>query len=1115
MLGYLPAIILQTIGVIIPLFGIVILIHKGQGKSNAYLIMANLGALIMNFGYLNVLISSNYQEVISVYKFEYIGNVIFYLDFVLFIKTFFIKNNKSKVFMVAYAIFFVIEISTLGSILTDSGLAYENIDVNYREDDGKLYTKMHHEEGDEKAEPAEAKPESTDDDKDKPEPAKDEEPVKPKKIEKDQSYDDDLESSKGYMFMKIYNGTMLTIRYSYLALILLVAIITSLRFVLSGRMREERGKIIYMICAESVVFASLIISLTTDTSFDVVPIFASASILSIICGTANGELFTITDRGRGWVLEHSENIFIIIDFQYHFLDANPYAREVFPELKGLAPHTLLPEELKCSLMCEESELERDGKKYAKKLAPIMIRKKTVGYSILLVDMTAHYNMLSQVEEERQKAIDANEAKSNFMSNMSHEIRTPMNAIVGMTELMLRRDQDSVNREYLNNIKNSGNALLTVINDILDFSKIESGKMELVPDEYEMMSVLNDLGMIFLNRIGDKPIELIYDIDPALPHRLMGDAGRIRQVLTNIVNNGIKYTDEGYVKLTMRCEEAHDSADGKVIIACAVEDSGIGIKEEDIAKLFSNFSQVDTKRNRGKEGTGLGLSIAKMLVEEMGGRITVESVYGKGSVFSFNMVQEIVDDQPAAIVKGKDPIFVSGKLNDLNLEMLKKLCGYYDSVTYVDLKEAIEADKKVDFFFVECDSLNPENCPVEVADYLKKMQPETILIHNPMLEGVDLEGATVMNKPLYTLNFCLALNHEVLSFEEQQEQMMCFTAPEARVLIVDDNEMNRKVALGLMEPIGLIMDTAVDGKDAIEKVTANRYDIVFMDHMMPIMDGVEATVAIRGMEDEYYKNLPIIGLSANALAEARAQFKEVGMDDFLAKPIKTKELFKIILKYLPENKVQKCDTIVKDAVSEDIELPVIEGLDVAAGVENSGGLTLFTSLLGDFYKLIDRKAVKIEKCLADGMIRDYTIEVHALKNTARMIGALELSDMFYKLEMAGNAEDMETILKETPETLKLYRSYKPILEPYAVSGNEEKREADTEEITSLLDRLKNAVDSFDLDDADGAMKELENVKMPEEIREMTEDLSAYVADVAMEEIMELCDRIRVRLEEISK
>ena len=717
--------------------------------------------------------------------------------------------------------------------------------------------------------------------------------------------------------------------------------------------------------------------------------------------------------------------------------------------------------------------------------------------------------MQKMEIAKQRAEAANEAKSSFLSTMSHEIRTPMNAIVGMTDILLREEHSPQTREYLNNIKSSGNALLTIINDILDFSKIESGKMEIVESGYEPMSVFHDLSMIFFNRIGEKKIELLYDIDPKMSRKLYGDSQRIRQIILNLMNNAIKFTDAGYVKLKAEV----NPLDAEHVELCfKIEDSGQGIKEEDIDKLFGSFSQVDQIRNHHKEGSGLGLAICKQLVELMKGTISVESTYGRGSIFSFKIPQRIVDVRDAANLKtdkARNSVIGIKMDNDFAREEAVNLAKAY-GIKCVDLKK--KPTEKTDYIILET------NKPLTEKEYdeLEKSGGKLYVLRNPMKETVRIRNAAVLTKPLYSLNFCQLLNGEELIVQTVEAERYNFTAPEAKILIVDDNEMNLKVAKGLLATFKMQIDVAKNGKEAIQRVLANKYHIVFMDHMMPVMDGVEATKAIRKLQGSDFKKLPIVALSANATSEAKEMFIKEQMSDFVAKPIRMKEITACLLKWLPEDIVineEKVSNIKEeDQVAEDAAdaLPVINGLNVAEGIKNCGSLELFYDLLHDFYKLIDTKSAKVETCLNEGLIRDYTIEVHALKSMARMIGALELSEQFYQMEMLGNAGETDLIEKRTPGILELYRSYKDVLKDHVKIGAEEKNTVSREQVEKTLVRLHDAMDNFDLDEADEAMKELESYDLPEEIRTMVEKLGVLVTDVAMEEVMALAEEIREKL-----
>ena len=732
----------------------------------------------------------------------------------------------------------------------------------------------------------------------------------------------------------------------------------------------------------------------------------------------------------------------------------------------------------------------------------------------MIDISEQCELMHQLEMEKERAEEANEAKSMFMSNMSHEIRTPMNAIVGMTDILLRQELSEQTKEYLYNIKSSGNALLTIINDILDFSKIESGKMEIIAEEYEPMSMFHDLSMIFLNRIGDKNVELLYDIDMKLPMKLYGDTQRIRQIIINLMNNAIKFTEEGFVKLSV---EVGQMSEGEVELTFKVQDTGQGIREEDLKKLFGSFQQVDTKKNRYKEGTGLGLAISKQLAELMNGSIHVESEYGKGSTFIVTIPQKVRSKRCAAEIYRKvpDQVVVGARFdNELVFKKYQNLVENYQ-VTDITLEEALEKNIRLEAFFTD----EPGSVSSEERRQMEEWKTTFCILQNPMRQNFSAEQGTLINKPLYSLNFCQVINHEEVSFNDEKEDMSCFTAPDARILIVDDTEMNLKVAIGLLAPLQLQIDTAANGNRAVKMVQENQYDIVFMDHMMPVMDGVEATQIIRGLEGEYYKKLPIVALTANATTEARENFKKNGLNDFVAKPIQIKEICKCIRKWLPEEKVLcpkgtcEIETDMQESIASEETPLMVEGLDVSAGIANCGTKELFINLLGDFYKLIDQKATKIEKCLADGMLRDYTIEVHALKNTARMIGALTLSEKFYQLEQLGNANEQEVLEKETPDVLRLYRSYKAVLEPYGRMQQQEKEDVPVGDMIHSLEQLRDAVDSFDLDGADVAMHAIEGYAFPDLLVTKVEALAAYVADVAMEEILNLTEELITELKKL--
>ncbi len=696
-----------------------------------------------------------------------------------------------------------------------------------------------------------------------------------------------------------------------------------------------------------------------------------------------------------------------------------------------------------------------------------------------------------LRENSGEIAKAAQMKSDFLANMSHEIRTPMNAVIGMAEMALREELPPVARDYVNQIISSGKTLLTIINDILDFSKIESGKMEIRPDDYEPMSIVNDVTNMIMTRIGKKDLELILDIDPDMPHLLYGDMIRIQQVIVNIANNAVKFTERGKVVIEIFCEPL---ADSEVDLCVSVQDTGVGIKKEDLEKLFESFMQVDSKRNRNIEGTGLGLAITKQLLELMGGELHVESVYGAGSTFSFHLPQKIVDDKPS-ITRKEDAGNAIGLVKDLNVAQqllvdVERLNGSYVSLESEDELDIVEASE-FSFLFVEHEMFSDK-----VQQFIREHEDLTgvLMVDFRVTVEFNIPNLIVVKKPLYVLNVSQILNKEDLhtSIFHQDENNFDFIAPDAEVLIVDDNEVNLTVAEGLLRPLQMRIDTATGGKEAIDKISVKHYDLVFMDHMMPEIDGIETTRLIRRFHPEY-NDVPIIALTANAMEGTKDLFLSEGMNDFVAKPIELRHIVSRIKYWLPDDKIQKVQegSVFKEAEMElsDVEEINIEGLDTKYALSILGSKSLFWEVLHDFYRVIEKKANTIKEKEEDADWPGYTVEVHALKSAARQIGALELSDLAAAMEEAGNARDIELIHEKTDSMLVMYRDFLTILDPYVADEEVDKPKGTIHKpaLIKMFRALSTSVEELDMDGMEEIVRQISKYEYNEEQTELLRKL----------------------------
>ena len=596
-------------------------------------------------------------------------------------------------------------------------------------------------------------------------------------------------------------------------------------------------------------------------------------------------------------------------------------------------------------------------------------------------------------EAAEAAEAANKSKSQFLSNMSHEIRTPINAVLGMNEMILRESSDPQILEYAENIRTAGNTLLGLVNDILDFSKIEAGKMEIIPVEYALSSLLNDLVNMIQARAEKKGLEFNINAEWSLPSDLYGDEIRFKQIVTNILTNAVKYTEKGSVTLTVTSRKIDDDT---ARIRVSVKDTGIGIKQEDLKKLYSAFERIEEKRNRTIEGTGLGMNITQRLLEMMGSQLEVHSVYGEGSDFSFELVQKVVNWHP-------------------------------------------------------------------IGDFEESYR------------------------------------HALSQHKKYREK---FTAPTAKILVVDDTVMNLTVIKGLLKQTKVKIDTADSGYEALNLVTKNRYDIIFLDHRMPGIDGIETLQRMKKLADNLNNDTPVISLTANAISGARQIYIDAGFQDYLTKPIDSAKLEEMMIEYLPAEKVKDADENSDDDETADAApekslpdwLKNVSGINTADGLKNCGDVDSYLDALTVFAQSVTSGAKEIANFYHACDWKNYTTKVHALKSSARVIGANELSEKARRLEDAGNSGYINEINDSTDGMLELYISFADKLAPLIQTEDDDsdKPLIDDDALAEAYEALNEAAAGFDYDTAMFVLDSLADYRIPEDQRDKFSQIKSAVS-----------------------
>lgn len=711
--------------------------------------------------------------------------------------------------------------------------------------------------------------------------------------------------------MELGHGPLYLINIAIIMITTLAGFIAPVYSFFKKGQESNRKRLSVLIFASFVPIFGYIIGIAKDTYgyYDPVPATAACACIIITVAVLKGGLFDVVGSAHEHILGALEDAFIVVDENYNLMEANASAKKLFPNLSNIQIGLRIPKQMKEYFMMENGEdnMKIGGKYYNLHVQEVYNKEVLIGYAAIWFDVTENKKHYDEMKELKIQADIANKEKSNFLARMSHEIRTPMNAIIGYSELILQEDTEEKVENYALDIKSASNNLLSIINAILDISKIESGKLEIVDASYFTQSLIYDIMSVILIPIRKKGLKFINDIDTNIPMQLYGDNLRIRQVMINLLNNAVKFTEKGSITFSLHSEGVRDDY---INLIWKISDTGKGIKKQDIEKIFGQFEQVDKKSNYAVEGTGLGLSISKSLVEAMGGSIEVESEYGKGTTFIVRLKQKIVDSKPIEIIS---------------------------------------------------------------------------------IDGLMKEGRV--------------------------KEKIAFIAPLAKVLVVDDNPVNLDVIRGYLKHYKIIPDLAESGREAVELIQRNSYDVVFMDQMMPDMDGVETTDLIRKMgftEDK----LTIVALTANAISGTKEYLLQRGFNDYASKPISIKTLEELILKYLPAAYIEYQTVAAERAVRYGIgKMPTdvyreemsIEGIDMKEGLALCGdSMNTYIEVLKAISQYGEEKIELMKKCIEEKDYERYVIEAHALKSNAASIGAKEVSQMAKDQEMAGKEGRYEEI-----------------------------------------------------------------------------------------------------------
>ncbi len=775
------------------------------------------------------------------------------------------------------------------------------------------------------------------------------------------------------------------------------------------------------------------------------------------------------------------------------------------------------------------------------------------FAVYFVQYVMCYLNKKQIEdEEKQKqgleAIKAVErSHDDFLANVSHEIRTPVNTICGMSEIILREDLNPGLRADIFNIQTAGRSLLSLVSDVLDFTELQSGKMALAEESYNITSTLNDIINMSMARISEKQLELVVDCHADIPSGLLGDEQKIRRVIMNLVNNALKFTVEGCITIAVYAR----GTEYGINLVVSVRDTGIGIKEENLEKLFTSFNQVDTRRNRQEGGIGLGLAVSQAMVDIMGGFIKVSSEYGKGTEVQFVVPQKVEDFAPIVHLRHRERLNVAiyidmerfdrpdvraeyGRVIYRMIEQLKVKCRICQNLA--ELKRRTGRERFTHIFI----SLEEYEEDREYFDGLSGELKLIMVIDRINDARVANSRILRLYKPFFILPVVMLLNDEKLiqGMDTDFYSRGKFVAPETSVLVVDDNLMNIRVLEGLLAPYKIKVSMATSGAEALEKIESMDYDVIFMDHMMPEMDGIETLHRIRQKQGNYYKKIPVIAVTANAVGGMREVFLSEGFQDFMAKPIEVSVMERILRRNLPQEKLIYIQNGQEDEGAEEragqeesapgtgaglgesrrfTDLPP-ELFDEQMGMRYCGSLENYIGILQVNRDNGRGDEKKLRQCFEERDWKNYTIYVHALKSSMLNIGVAGLSGMAKELEQAGKRGDVDYILARHGEMISEYGRVLDLLEKSAsIPPSAEKEDVEGLKVLgeAEFDRLalefEDAAYSFDSDQMASIAELLAGCSYRG--RSLTEPMRAVMRKIEMSDYLSASEEV-MRLKERS-